>query len=73
EYALPSAGHVRLRVYDARGALVRTLVDGTEPHAAHRVTWDGSGNSGNRVASGVYLLRIESAGATRTQKITLLK
>ena len=73
EYALPSAGHVRLRVYDARCALVRTLVDGTEPHGAHRVTWDGSGNSGNRVASGVYLLRIESAGATRTQKITLLK
>jgi hypothetical protein len=73
EYALPSAGQVQLRVYDARGALVRTLVSRTETHGSHRVTWDGSGDAGNPVASGVYLVRIQAGGATRTQKITLLK
>lgn len=73
EYGLPSASHVRLRVYDARGALMRTLVNESQAHGSHRATWDGSGDAGNAVASGVYLVRIEAGGATRTQKITLLK
>jgi hypothetical protein len=73
EYALPSRGHVRLRVYDVNGARVRTLVDGVESGGSHRVTWDGRDDSGMRAASGVYLLRIDAAGTTTTRKMTLLK
>jgi hypothetical protein len=73
EYTLPAAGHVRLRVFDAGGALVRTLSDAIEPAGAHRATWDGRNHAGVTVASGTYLLRIESGGRSETRKMTLLK
>ena len=73
EYALPARTRVSLRVYDARGALVRTLFDGIENGGTRRVTWDGRNDAGVAVASGVYLCRIDAAGSTRTRKMTLLK
>jgi hypothetical protein len=73
EFALPAPGRVVLRVYDASGARVRTLADGFQSQGAHRVAWDGRNEHGLRVASGVYLLRIEAAGQSITRKLTLLK
>ena len=73
EYILPAAGHVTLRVFAANGVRVRSLVDEVQPAGPHRVTWDGRSDTGARAASGVYLLRIESADRSTTRKITLLK
>ena len=73
EYALPAPGRVQLRVYSIDGARVRVLADGVQAAGAHRVSWDGSDAAGARVASGVYLLRVEAGGASLTRKVTLLK
>jgi hypothetical protein len=73
EYVLPASGHVTMRVYDTNGALVRAIVNETQSQGAHRVIWNGRNDAGVRVASGVYLLRIQSAGHAVTRKITLLK
>jgi hypothetical protein len=73
EYALRAPGRVRLRIFDANGAVVRTLVDAIEPAGAHRIAWNGRNHAGEPVASGVYFVRVESAGETKTQKVTLLK
>jgi hypothetical protein len=73
EYALPARGRVRLRVYDARGTIVRTLVDGVENAGSRRATWDGRDESGAAVASGVYFCRIDAAGTSLSRKMTLLK
>lgn len=41
-FRLPSAGYVRLIVYDLLGRPVKTLVDGFQPAGPHEVVFDGS-------------------------------
>lgn len=67
-YALPGQLSVTLRVYDARGRLVSTLVEGEEVPGEHKVTFDAA-----NLASGVYYYRINAGPFTETRKITLLK
>ena len=72
-YTIASEGRVRLRVYDARGALVRTLVDTNQPGGLHSVSWDGSDAGGSTAPSGIYFVRLDSNGQIETRKIALLK
>jgi len=55
---------VTLRIFDASGRLVRTLLDGVaETTPAVRVpTWDGRDEKGQRVGSGIYYYRLTVAG-----------
>jgi hypothetical protein len=46
---------VRLAVYDARGRLVRVLVDERRYPGTFTAVWDGTGAHGAPVASGVYI------------------
>ena len=72
-YSVSKTGPVAIRVYNAGGALVRTLV--STPHApgAYSVRWDGTDDGGRHLASGVYFYRIESAGFRDAKKLILLK
>ncbi|MBN2172082.1 MAG: T9SS type A sorting domain-containing protein [Candidatus Krumholzibacteriota bacterium] len=72
-FTLPAAGPVELAVYDVAGRRVATLVDRPLAAGAHRETWGGTDDSGRRVASGVYLLRLSAGGRTATRKAVLLK
>jgi endoglucanase Acf2 len=73
ECVVPAEGPVRLAVYDARGRQVRVLADGRLPAGAHTVAWDGRDDGGRSLASGVYFLRFEAAGAARVGKLVLLR
>ena len=73
-FELPSAGRVSMRVYDASGRLVRTLIDEAERAAGpHAVRWDGLDHAGTPAASGVYFYRVEAAGTVLSQRTVLLK
>ena len=72
-FALPEGGKVALRIYDAQGHLVRTLVDRDLPAESHVVEWDGKDNNGLSVGSGVYLYRLETARAVLQNKMVLMK
>jgi hypothetical protein len=67
-YELRAASRVSLRVYDTTGRLVSTLVDGWREAGAHEVTFDGS-----KLASGIYLARLEAGSFTAVQKLVLMK
>jgi PKD repeat protein len=78
QYNLPAPGEVYLRVYNLHGELVMTLVSGAQAAGEHVVYWDGRNHLGERVASGIYLYRLEAisnAGAATnlTRKLTLMK
>jgi len=66
-------GRVTLRVYDIRGALVRTLVDRTMPAGNHEARWDGRNEAGAGAASGIYLYELTSGGRRLTRKMSLLQ
>jgi hypothetical protein len=72
-YTLPVTGHVSLRVYDAAGRLVKTLVDAVETAGRHAAAWNGVDDGGADVSSGVYFVRLESVGGIETRKVVLLK
>ena len=73
-YDVPAGGgSVSLRVYDVSGRLVRILVDGHETEGVKSVTWDGMGDRGQRVASGIYFYRMRAPGFAETKKMVLLR
>ncbi|HKW15787.1 MAG TPA: FlgD immunoglobulin-like domain containing protein, partial [Candidatus Krumholzibacteria bacterium] len=73
QYTVPSRGFVTVEVYDATGARVRTLFSGERNAGAYDMRWDGRAESGAAVSSGLYFVRIEQNGVTRTKKMVLLK
>jgi flagellar hook assembly protein FlgD len=55
------------------GQKVRTLVDGYRDAGEHTVTWNAKNDSGESVASGMYLYRFKSGDTIISRKMTLLK
>ncbi|UCC44089.1 MAG: T9SS type A sorting domain-containing protein, partial [Candidatus Zixiibacteriota bacterium] len=72
-FAVPTAGHVRLVVYNVLGQAVRTLMDQELSVGIYDVTWDGSDDYDRPVASGVYLYRLEARSLSLSRKMMLLK
>jgi subtilisin family serine protease len=72
-FTLPSAGRVDLAVYDAAGRRVRELVSGERPAGPHAARWDGRGDGGARLLSGVYFLRLARGGEVVTRAAVLLR
>jgi hypothetical protein len=72
-YGVPSAGKVTIRVYGVRGELVRTILSARREPGVYMESWDGRDDDGTAVATGLYLCRIESNGASVVKKLVLLK
>jgi len=72
-FALPAPTPVTLSVFDVRGHLVTTLVDGVVAAGETDVIWNGHDARGASVSSGIYFYRLSSAKQTLTRKMILLK
>jgi predicted acyl esterase len=70
-YVLPDADHVRVRVFDTRGRLVRVLVDGDQGPGPNLVSWDGFNLHGLEVADGVYFYNLEMGGRFESRRMVL--
>jgi len=70
EISLPRAGAASVRVYDIHGRLVRTLFDGGSA-TGERLTWNRATDRGDRVAAGIYLVRLSFAGSQLTRRLVL--
>ena len=70
-FSVPRAAHVDLRVFDARGREVRSLVGTALDAGFHEVTWEGDDASGHDVGSGVYFARMRADDFVATQKMLL--
>ncbi len=72
-FGLDAPSTVRLDVYDARGALVNRLVAGRLGAGVHEVSWVGTNERGESVASGVYFYRLSMGRREITRKMILLR
>jgi hypothetical protein len=73
-FELGRPAEVRLRIYDVRGAMVRTLAWGRFPEGSHRVVWDGRDDRRRDVGSGAYFLRLTADGEDLpARKVVLLR
>lgn len=57
-------GAATLVIYNLRGEIVRKVWAGNLETVPEQFTWDGRSDAGTQVASGRYLLRLDSGGAT---------
>ena len=73
DFSLPVAQTVSLRIYDERGRLVRTLVDGLAQEGENHIVWDGKDNGGRGVASGVYHYVLKTNTGALKHKMTLIR
>lgn len=72
-FSLTEDAQVSLRIYNIRGQLVRTLVQERRPAGFHTVSWNGTNQNGETVASGVYLYRLNVGEKSFSKKMSLLK
>jgi len=72
-YSLDAKGHVRLKVFDPSGRLVRALVDEVQGVGPHRAFWDGCNDRGHRVASGVYMCQLQVGPKRLSRKLILAR
>ncbi len=74
EFALTRANLVQLNVYNLRGQMVRSLVNGRLEAGSYPVVWDGTDNAGNRMGSGTYFARLRiGAEVMQVEKLSLVK
>jgi hypothetical protein len=68
QYSITKSGFVTLKVYNMLGQEVATLVNQKQTAGTYRVDFNAS-----KLASGVYLYRVESGDVSLTKKMILLK
>jgi Subtilase family/FlgD Ig-like domain/FG-GAP-like repeat len=73
KFRLMRTSDVRLEVYNLLGQKIKTVIEKNLTPGAHRVVWDGSNDSGNDVASGVYFYRLKTSDGVLSRKMILMK
>jgi len=56
-FSVAKAGRVQVKIYDVTGREIRNLADRVFQAGEHKLEWDGTSNSGSKVARGVYFVR----------------
>jgi hypothetical protein len=70
---LARAGRAHLEILDLHGRRIVTLASGEVAAGAHPFTWNGSDETGARVASGLYFVRLMSGDRTLTRRLVLAR
>jgi hypothetical protein len=73
ELSLPRSGHVEVEVFNILGRRVSRLIDRELPAGTHRIIFDGRGDDGSALATGVYFYRITSGDFRDSKKMLLVK
>ena len=72
-FSLDAPGAVDIDVFDLTGRRVARLNPGPRPAGVQELRWDGRSADGRELPTGIYLLRLRSAGQVQTAKLTLLR
>jgi CubicO group peptidase (beta-lactamase class C family) len=67
-FSLSQPGKVSLRVYDLNGKLVSTMAEGSMNEGVHQLRWETK-----NIASGIYFLKMQTAGIIQTKKLIVVK
>jgi len=72
-FALPEAGLVKIEIFNILGQKVTTLLDRDMPAGVNEVVWNGAGDTGRNISTGVYFYRLTSGAFVQSKKMILLK
>jgi Tol biopolymer transport system component len=72
-FQIPIASHVVMKIFNAVGEEIRTLVSRYYEAGYHSMRWDGKAGNGQAVASGVYLYQFRAGRFMEVKKMSLLR
>jgi flagellar hook assembly protein FlgD len=72
-FALPRSGHAHLAMYSLDGRRIRLLADRDYEAGTQHVAWDGTDDHGNRMAAGIYFLKLVYGNETRVSRTVILR
>jgi M6 family metalloprotease-like protein len=72
-FYLPEEKRVQLDIIDINGRLIRRLSEGIYNSGPHHQSWDSKNQSGESVASGIYIYRLTAGNQRLSRKMVLLK
>jgi hypothetical protein len=72
-FELVRSGDAAVGVYDVAGRRIRTLFEGERASGRYQTVWDGRNDAGERVASGMYFVRLRSEGKGYSSPLLLLR
>ena len=73
KYHVPVRVNVTVRVYNALGQELRTLVSSLQDAGVYTATWDGKDHNGRQLSTGLYLFRLEAGDFVMTRKMAMVK
>ena len=62
-----------LSVFNVLGQKVKTLVDEIQGPGTYTITWDGTTDHGDGVATGIYFYRLKRGDQVESKKMVFLK
>ncbi len=71
-FAVARAAAVELKILDATGRSVRTLLEGERGQGVYWVTWDGRDEWGRLLPAGLYFPAMRAEGRRVGQRVLLL-
>lgn len=72
-FNMPADGKVSVKIYNAKGQLVKTLFNGNLEKGSREVVWNGVNDKGQTVGSGLYFYKVETAKQSIMNKMILMK
>ncbi|MCP4726837.1 MAG: T9SS type A sorting domain-containing protein [bacterium] len=73
KFSIPKLEHVKLEIYSITGRLVKVIADRQYPAGENAIRWNGTNSVGAKVASGIYIYRIQAGNFTATKRMMLIK
>jgi hypothetical protein len=72
-YSIPNEARVRIEVYSILGQKVASLFDQVQTAGIHSIAWNAQNERGQKLSSGVYVLRMQSGSFSQVRKMMLLR
>jgi hypothetical protein len=73
EFHLSQPDYVRIAVFDLAGKKVKTISDKAYEAGSYTLTWDGTGDSHQKLPAGIYILRLDGKHSFSSVRMVLLE
>lgn len=72
KYSAPEPANMQLNVFDIAGRKVKSINIGVVPRGESFVSWDGLGESGEPLSSGIYFLYLSNDGGASVSRSVVI-
>jgi hypothetical protein len=73
QYQIPEMSNVELKIYDILGREIWNLYEPEKTAGTYKLKWNGVNSFGQKISSGIYILRMSAGKYTKSFKMMLMK